>query len=164
MRRRLSSRLLVMDRNDRVLLFRFVFNVAVAGQNYWRQPGGALEAGASFPRLPARVVRGSGPFGGMAVGQEIAERRIRSPTDDWRIRHSRRAAFLFFCRVADNPLSRHHWTPPPPRRSKCDSSSLVVSRELTLQVRCSFQTSGSIFHLWHLAVSAGPTSDCRLPE
>ena len=49
MRRRPSSRLLVIDRDNCVLLFRFAFNRGqLAGQNYWATPGGALEAGENF--------------------------------------------------------------------------------------------------------------------
>ena len=49
MGRRPSSRLLVIDQNNRVLLFRFQFERGpLAGQEYWATPGVALEAGESF--------------------------------------------------------------------------------------------------------------------
>src|ERR1700693_6499389 len=55
MRRRPSSRLLIIDRNNRVLLFRFTFKRGpLAGQNYWATPGGALEAGESFTDAATR--------------------------------------------------------------------------------------------------------------
>jgi len=49
MRKRPSSRLLVVDPAGRVLLFRFVhMSGPLAGQDFWATPGGALEANESF--------------------------------------------------------------------------------------------------------------------
>ena len=49
MRTRPSSRLIVLDPRDRVLLFRFVFEQGpLAGHDYWATPGGGLEAGETF--------------------------------------------------------------------------------------------------------------------
>ncbi len=44
-----SSRLLVLDPQGRLLLFRFVHRSgALAGQDYWATPGGGLEANETF--------------------------------------------------------------------------------------------------------------------
>lgn len=49
MRKRPSARLLVLDPEHRVLLFRFVFEEgSLAGQDFWATPGGALEPGEDF--------------------------------------------------------------------------------------------------------------------
>ncbi|MFN8553808.1 MAG: NUDIX domain-containing protein [Candidatus Obscuribacterales bacterium] len=51
MNRRASSRLLVLDPDNRLLLFRYSYSRGcLAGQNYWATPGGALEPGESFER------------------------------------------------------------------------------------------------------------------
>ncbi|HMK80609.1 MAG TPA: NUDIX domain-containing protein [Xanthobacteraceae bacterium] len=58
MRRRPSARLLILNRAGRVLLFRFVFRKgALAGQDFWATPGGALEQGESFEAAAIRELR-----------------------------------------------------------------------------------------------------------
>jgi 8-oxo-dGTP diphosphatase len=49
MRRRPSATLLLLDEENRVLLFRFVYkNGALAGRDYWATPEGGLEGGETF--------------------------------------------------------------------------------------------------------------------
>src|SRR6266446_8005347 len=77
MRRRPSSRLLVIDRNGRVLLFRFVYHRGpLAGQNYWATPGGALEAGESFADAARRELFKETGILTDTVGQPVAEREF----------------------------------------------------------------------------------------
>lgn len=58
MRKRPSARLIVLDPENRVLLFHFVFqDGALAGQEYWATPGGALEPGEGFPDAARRELR-----------------------------------------------------------------------------------------------------------
>jgi 8-oxo-dGTP diphosphatase len=77
MRRRPSSRLLVIDRNNRVLLFRFVFKRGpLAGQNYSATLGGALETGESFADAACRELFEETGIRRDAVGQEVAEREF----------------------------------------------------------------------------------------
>ncbi len=55
MRQRPSARLLVVDEQNRVLLFRFVFKEgALAGQEFWATPGGELDAGETFEEAAIR--------------------------------------------------------------------------------------------------------------
>jgi 8-oxo-dGTP pyrophosphatase MutT (NUDIX family) len=55
MRERPSSRLLVIDPSKRVLLFRFEHKKgALAGQNFWATPGGALDPGESYEQDACR--------------------------------------------------------------------------------------------------------------
>src|SRR5262249_32968598 len=55
MRRRPSARLLILDPQDRLLLFRYVFREgALAGEDYWGTPGGALEDGETFEQAAIR--------------------------------------------------------------------------------------------------------------
>jgi 8-oxo-dGTP pyrophosphatase MutT (NUDIX family) len=55
MRNRPSARILVIDEENRVLLFRFSFREgALAGTVFWATPGGALELGESYEEAAKR--------------------------------------------------------------------------------------------------------------
>ncbi len=55
MQQRPSSRLLVLDRDGRVLLFRFEHrNGPLAGQAFWATPGGGLEGAESYESAARR--------------------------------------------------------------------------------------------------------------
>ena len=110
MRRRPSSRLLIIDRNNRVLLFRFMFNRGpLAGQNYWATPGGALEAGESFADAARRELFEETGILRDAVGQQVAEREFAFQLHDGEYVMAEERFFLV--RVTDQSLSRDHWTP-----------------------------------------------------
>ena len=49
MQKRPSARLIVLNLDDKVLLFRFAFSEgALAGTVFWATPGGALKDGESY--------------------------------------------------------------------------------------------------------------------
>ncbi len=109
-RRRPSSRLLVIDPDNRVLLFRFVFNRGpLAGLNYWATPGGALEAGESFADAARRELFEETGILRDSVGQEVAELEFVLPLHDGE--YVMAEEHFFLVRVADQSLSRDHWTP-----------------------------------------------------
>src|SRR5215470_14392590 len=55
MRRRPAARLLIFDLQGRLLLFRYVFREgALAGDDFWGTPGGALEDGETFEEAAIR--------------------------------------------------------------------------------------------------------------
>ena len=109
MRRRPSSRLLVIDRDNRVLLFRFVFKSGpLAGQNYWATPGGALEAGESFADAARRELFEETGILRDAVGQEVAREFVLQLHDGEYVVAEER---FFLVRVAGQSVSRDHWTP-----------------------------------------------------
>src|SRR3984893_17386063 len=110
MRRRPSSRLLIIDRNNRVLLFRFMFNRgSLTGQNYWATPGGALETGESFADAARRELFEETGILRDAVGQEVAEREFVLQLHDGEYVMAQERFYLV--RVANHLLSRDHWTP-----------------------------------------------------
>jgi 8-oxo-dGTP diphosphatase len=111
MRRRPSSRLLVLDHADRVLLFRFVFTKGpLRGQDYWATPGGALEPEETFAEAARRELLEETGIVTHAVGEPVAEREfILQLANGERVVAEER---FFFVRIADPmPLSREQWTP-----------------------------------------------------
>ncbi len=55
MKLRPSARLLIINPDDKLLLFRFEFERgALSGRNYWATPGGGLEAGETFKEAAQR--------------------------------------------------------------------------------------------------------------
>jgi 8-oxo-dGTP pyrophosphatase MutT (NUDIX family) len=77
MRKRPSARLLLLDGEDRVLLFQSTFVVGPdAGRRYWYVPGGALEAGESYEQAAIRELREETGVRMDNVGVEIGRREF----------------------------------------------------------------------------------------
>ena len=109
MRRRPSSRLLVIDRDKHVLLFRFVFERGpLAGKAYWATPGGGLEAGESFEDAARRELFEETGILMDDVGKAVAEREFVLQLYDGEYVNAEEHFFLV--RLADQSLSRDHWT------------------------------------------------------
>jgi len=76
-RRRPSSRLLVLDATGCLLLFRFVHQRgALAGQAFWATPGGGLEPGETFAAAALRELREETGITVDRVGSPVARREF----------------------------------------------------------------------------------------
>lgn len=109
MRRRPSSRLLVVDPAGRVLLFRFVHrHGALAGQDFWGTPGGGLDDGESFEQAAVRELREETGIRVDRVDSPVAERRfpMTMPSGERVLAEER----LYLVRVDGPALSRDGWT------------------------------------------------------
>ncbi len=109
MRERPSSRLLVIDPLQRILLFRFEHRQGpLAGQQFWATPGGALDPGETYAQAACRelleetglVVGDPGP----EVGQRIATFQM---PDGEMVRADER---FFLVRVSALEISTERWT------------------------------------------------------
>jgi ADP-ribose pyrophosphatase YjhB (NUDIX family) len=109
MQRRPSARLLILDRDDRVLLFRFSFaDGPLAGVTYWATPGGGLEGGESYEDAAIREMREETGVVIGDAGRHVAERECVVPMPDGESVISVERYFVI--RVADASLSRAGWT------------------------------------------------------
>lgn len=109
MRRRPSARLLVADQDNRVLLFRFVHTGgALADQDYWATPGGALENVETFAEAGRRELFEETGILVEDVGAQVAEREflLQLPDGEQVMAEER----YFLVRAANPILSREHWT------------------------------------------------------
>jgi 8-oxo-dGTP pyrophosphatase MutT (NUDIX family) len=78
--KRPSARLLVLDRTNRVLLFKFSFaDGALAGQEFWATPGGALDEGETFEQAAKRELFEETGIQIDAVERHVAEREFILP-------------------------------------------------------------------------------------
>lgn len=109
MRERPSSRLLVVDPDDRLLLFKFVHIAgALAGQQFWATPGGGLDMGESYEAAACREMFEETGIRIDHPGPQIAQRSVIFTMVDGEEVSSDERYFLL--RVARAELSSVHWT------------------------------------------------------
>ncbi len=114
MRQRRSARIILLDPQDRILLFRFRYATgALEGVDYWSLPGGGLEAGESFEEAGIRELREETGFVVTALPAPIATREfpLRLVTGETVAAHER----FFVLRTVETVISRDLWTPDEQR-------------------------------------------------
>jgi len=109
MRRRPAAKLIVLDPDDRVLLFRFRFETGpLAGEEGWCAPGGGLEPGESFEAAAQRELKEETGFDAEVRGPPVAAREftMRLPDGELVIAEER----YFVVRSVDQAIDRSGWT------------------------------------------------------
>jgi 8-oxo-dGTP diphosphatase len=109
MRRRPSARLLILDPVGRVLLFRFVHKTgALAGQDYWATPGGAVEDGETFEQAAIRELEEETGIRSDEAGPQVGRREfVLQLPDGERVMADER---FFLVAARNEALSRAGWT------------------------------------------------------
>jgi ADP-ribose pyrophosphatase YjhB (NUDIX family) len=109
LRPRPSARLLIVDPEGRVLLFRFAFRHGpLAGRVFWATPGGAIEPGESFEDGARRELAEETGLAIAHPGPQIARRQfaMRAPEGDPVMADER----YFLVRVDPFVLADAGWT------------------------------------------------------
>lgn len=109
MRQRPSARLLVVDSEERVLLFRFAAKTGPhSEQTFWATPGGGLDSGETYAEAARRELFEETGLRADDVGPEVARRVASFQTleGDWVQADER----FFVVRVSKLTISRDAWT------------------------------------------------------
>jgi 8-oxo-dGTP pyrophosphatase MutT (NUDIX family) len=105
LRARPSSRLLLLDGENRVLLFRFAYE---DGRRFWATPGGEIDAGETFEAAAIRELFEETGVRVDSVGAEVAQRTFVMQMPDGE--HVMADERFFVVRANGDAVSREHWT------------------------------------------------------
>ena len=105
LRTRPSSRLLLLDGEGRVLLFRFAYE---DGRSFWATPGGEIDPGETFAAAAIRELFEETGVRVDDVGAEVAQRTFVMQLPDGE--HVMADERFFVVRANGEAVSREHWT------------------------------------------------------
>lgn len=109
MRQRPSSRLLVLNAESRLLLFRFEYKDGpLAGRTFWATPGGEVDPGESFEEAACREMLEETGQRIEDPGPQIARRRVTFPLASGELVDSDERFFLVT--VGSIDVSADQWT------------------------------------------------------
>jgi 8-oxo-dGTP diphosphatase len=109
MRERPSSRLLILDDKDRLLLFLFEHKQGpLAGQAFWATPGGGVDLGESFEEAACREMFEETGLRIDDPGRQVARREVsfQLPTGEMVTADER----FFLIRIHDFKVLSKNWT------------------------------------------------------